>query len=123
VSPFGGNPSLQADENVPGKLTSYDARVFILGLAERLGVNPAHVLPGYEDTWYYLWKERRLPVNVDPFENHLAMRKTGAPGARFRTGFGRGRRIRPAVESANPIPMGKANGRAALGISAPSGCI
>ena len=63
--------SLQADENAPGKLTSYDARVFILGLAERLGVNPAHVLPGYEDAWYYLWKERRLPVNVDPFENNL----------------------------------------------------
>jgi uncharacterized protein (DUF2126 family) len=30
-----------------------------------------HALPGYEDTWYYMWKERRLPVNVDPFENKL----------------------------------------------------
>ncbi len=35
------------------------------------GLNPEHALPGYEDTWYYLWKERRLPVNVDPFENKL----------------------------------------------------
>jgi uncharacterized protein (DUF2126 family) len=29
------------------------------------------VQPGYEDTWYYLWRERRLPVNVDPFESQL----------------------------------------------------
>ena len=27
--------------------------------------------PGYEDVWYYLWKERRLPVNVDPLESRL----------------------------------------------------
>src|SRR5512135_3331491 len=23
-------------------------------------------MPGYEDVWYYLWKERRLPIKVDP---------------------------------------------------------
>jgi uncharacterized protein (DUF2126 family)/transglutaminase-like putative cysteine protease len=69
--PIWQNACLQADENTSGKLTSYDARVFILALAERLGVNPAHVWPGYEDAWYYLWKERRLPINVDPFESNL----------------------------------------------------
>ncbi len=26
---------------------------------------------GYEDTFYYLWRERRLPVNVDPFDARL----------------------------------------------------
>src|SRR6202021_1543114 len=41
-------------------------------LAERLGVNPQHALPGYEDTWYYLWKERRLPTNVSPSDSKLA---------------------------------------------------
>ena len=25
----------------------------------------------YEDVWYYLWRERRLPVNVDPFDSKL----------------------------------------------------
>ena len=69
--PIWRDNSLVADENAPAKLSSYEARVFILKLAERLGVNPAHILPGYEDAWYYLWKERRLPVNVDPFENKL----------------------------------------------------
>ena len=28
-------------------------------------------MPGYEDVWYYLWKEQRLPVNVDPFDSKL----------------------------------------------------
>jgi uncharacterized protein (DUF2126 family)/transglutaminase-like putative cysteine protease len=69
--PIWRDPSLIAAETASGKLSSYEARVFMLNLAERLDVNPAHALPGYEDTWYYLWKERRLPVNVDPFESKL----------------------------------------------------
>jgi uncharacterized protein (DUF2126 family)/transglutaminase-like putative cysteine protease len=69
--PIWRDPALIANENSSGKLTSSDARAFILSLAERLGVNPDHSLPGYEDTWYYLWKERRLPANVDPFESKL----------------------------------------------------
>ena len=30
-----------------------------------------YVHAGYEDVWYYLWRERRLPVNVDPFDARL----------------------------------------------------
>ncbi len=41
------------------------------GLTEQLGLPGDTVLPGYEDTWYYLWRERRLPVNVDPFDSRL----------------------------------------------------
>ena len=26
---------------------------------------------GFEDVFYYLWRERRLPVNVDPFDAKL----------------------------------------------------
>ena len=38
----------------------------------RLGVDRRNVVqPGYEDAWYYLWRERRLPVNVDPFDSRL----------------------------------------------------
>ena len=28
-------------------------------------------MAGHEDAWYYLWRERRLPVNVDPFDARL----------------------------------------------------
>jgi uncharacterized protein (DUF2126 family)/transglutaminase-like putative cysteine protease len=48
-----------------------DARVFAAALAERLGIDPDHAIPGYEDIWYYLWRERRLPTNVDPFDARL----------------------------------------------------
>ncbi|MBI3821494.1 MAG: transglutaminase family protein [Planctomycetes bacterium] len=48
-----------------------DAQAFISDLAKRLAVDPAHAIAGFEDTWYYLWKERRLPGNVNPLKNNL----------------------------------------------------
>ena len=69
--PVWRDPALTADESAPGKLTENEAKIFILEIAGRLDLNSKHVLPGYEDVWYYLWKERRLPVNVDPFDNKL----------------------------------------------------
>ncbi|MBN3813312.1 transglutaminase family protein [Paraburkholderia sp. Ac-20347] len=65
------DPSLFADERTPTHHTAADAQRFIAHLAGKLGVEPKYVQPGYEDTWYYLWRERRLPVNVDPFESRL----------------------------------------------------
>ncbi len=40
-------------------------------VAAELGFDPQYVFPAYEDAFYYLWKERRLPVNVDPFDSKL----------------------------------------------------
>jgi uncharacterized protein (DUF2126 family)/transglutaminase-like putative cysteine protease len=65
------DPSLFADEREPETRTADDASRFIAHLAGKLGLDAAHVQPGYEDTWYYLWRERRLPVNVDPFDSRL----------------------------------------------------
>ena len=48
-----------------------DAHAFVTNLAKRLDVNPAHAIAGYEDTLYYLWKERQLPANVDPLKSKL----------------------------------------------------
>ena len=65
------DPSLFADERVAHHYTTQDAQSFIAALANELGVSNDHITPGYEDTWYYLWRERRLPVNVDPFDSRL----------------------------------------------------
>jgi uncharacterized protein (DUF2126 family) len=65
------DPSLFADERQSVHYNSDDARLFIETLAHKLGVGTAHIQPGYEDTWYYLWRERRLPVNVDPLDARL----------------------------------------------------
>ncbi len=63
--------ALFADEQAPDGHTAADAERFIRALAARLDVSAEHVQAGYEDVWYYLWRERRLPVNVDPFDSRL----------------------------------------------------
>ena len=65
------NPDLFADERVPSSYTTEDAQRFTQTLAHKLGLDDQYITPGYEDTWYYLWRERRLPVNVDPFDAKL----------------------------------------------------
>ena len=69
--PCWGDPSLFADERLPHHHTAADAQKFVQGLASNLGVDAGHVQSGFEDTWYYLWREHRLPVNVDPFDARL----------------------------------------------------
>ncbi|MEY3886882.1 MAG: hypothetical protein RL650_974 [Pseudomonadota bacterium] len=65
------DPSLFADERVAHHYKPQDAQRFISALATEIGVAPSNIIAGYEDTWYYLWRERRLPVNVDPFDARL----------------------------------------------------
>ncbi|MEY4345421.1 MAG: hypothetical protein RL032_1253 [Pseudomonadota bacterium] len=65
------DPSLFADERIPTHYTSEDAQRFTQTLASKLGLTDQFIQTAYEDTWYYLWRERRLPVNVDPFNSKL----------------------------------------------------
>jgi len=65
------DPALIADESAPRGYGSADAKRFLTALADRLGVGDSHIETGFEDAWYYLWRERRLPVNVDPFDSRL----------------------------------------------------
>ncbi len=69
--PVWQNPALFADERKPCSYTSADAKNFVNTLAGKLGLVKDFITPGFEDTWYYLWRERRLPVNVDPFDSKL----------------------------------------------------
>lgn len=64
-------PALLADERDPADRSAEDARRFAQALARRLGISTQYITPGYEDAWYYLWRERKLPVNVDPFDSKL----------------------------------------------------
>jgi len=48
-----------------------EAERFIRTLAAQLGVDGDHAQPAHEDVFYYLWKESRLPVNVDPLDSKL----------------------------------------------------
>ncbi len=46
-------------------------RLFMRALVDTLGLNPDHIIPAYEDVFYYLWKEGKLPVNIDPLKSNL----------------------------------------------------
>lgn len=69
--PVWANPALFTDERHPTHYTSDDAKRFTQALAARLGLTDKYMQSAYEDVWYYLWRERRLPVNVDPFDSKL----------------------------------------------------
>lgn len=69
--PVWNEPHLLADERETASITAADAQRFIRLLGEKLGLDPGFIQPGFEDSWYYLWRERRLPINVDPFDARL----------------------------------------------------
>ena len=69
--PIWDNPALIADERVGGIADEDVAGRFLSEVARRLELDPRFVFPGYEDVFYYLWRERRLPVNVDPYESRI----------------------------------------------------
>ena len=69
--PIWRDDSLIADEGKDYGHGAHQAKELGRRLAEVLGVNPQHLIPGYEDAFYYTWKERRLPSNVTPENSNL----------------------------------------------------
>ncbi|MBI2749453.1 MAG: transglutaminase family protein [Burkholderiales bacterium] len=69
--PVWADPALFTDERDPTHYTAQDAKRFSHALARKLSLSDQYIQAGYEDSWYYLWRERRLPVNVDPFNSRL----------------------------------------------------
>ncbi len=84
--PVWRDPTLIAGSQ-PRNDGSEQARAFVRALVAKLGIEDGYVMPAYEDVWYWLWKERRLPVNVDPLESNLDDEEERA---RLRRIFGQG---------------------------------
>ncbi|MQP65608.1 IMP dehydrogenase [Niveispirillum sp. SYP-B3756] len=61
----------QADERKDYGFGQEDAERYIRALATRLGIPPEYARAAFEDPWYYIQKERKLPLNVDPFDAKL----------------------------------------------------
>jgi uncharacterized protein (DUF2126 family)/transglutaminase-like putative cysteine protease len=62
---------LLANDAIPGSFGQADAAAFLEALASRLGVDPRFASPGFEDVYYYLWREGTLPVNFDPLKSDV----------------------------------------------------
>lgn len=69
--PIWHNPALIGDETQPNVVDKIVTSHFLHRVAQRLKVESDHVFPAYEDVFYYLWRERRLPGNVDPFDSRV----------------------------------------------------
>jgi len=69
--PVWTDDSLIADESRNYGHGAKEARAFLDQLMDLIDVDPRWALPAYEDVYYYLWKERRLPSNVDPLKSNL----------------------------------------------------
>jgi uncharacterized protein (DUF2126 family) len=63
--------SLIADEAEDYGYGAKEARTFLEALTRRLQVDARFIMTAYEDILYYVWKERRLPVNVDALKSNL----------------------------------------------------
>lgn len=63
--------SLLAESGKSYGFTSDDAERFTRLLIKNLGLERHGLMPAYEDAWYYAWRERRLPTNVDPLDSRL----------------------------------------------------
>ena len=70
--PIWKNPELFASETTDYGVTGECAAAFLAGVAQNLGINGKYTFPAFEDVWYYLWRERKLPTNVDPFDSRLS---------------------------------------------------
>jgi uncharacterized protein (DUF2126 family)/transglutaminase-like putative cysteine protease len=62
--PIWRDPGLTALEARPAGADAVIAERFAAAFAERLQLDPSYLFQAFEDTWYYLWRERRLPGNV-----------------------------------------------------------
>ncbi|HYA18597.1 MAG TPA: transglutaminase family protein [Bryobacteraceae bacterium] len=65
------NQALIGNEGADYGYNAHDASRFLEALCARLLVEAEYMMPACEDCFYYMWKERRLPVNVDVIQNNL----------------------------------------------------
>jgi uncharacterized protein (DUF2126 family) len=87
--PIWKNDALIADEAKDYSCGAKESKMLAAKIATLLGVETARLIPAYEDVFYYMWKERRLPSNVTPEESHLHRKEERDRFARlFQEGIG-----------------------------------
>ncbi len=69
--PIWKNIRLIANEKMERKFHWQDAEIFAKELAKHLAVSVENVSAAYEDIFYFLWSEGKLPLNIDPLQTNL----------------------------------------------------
>lgn len=63
--PMWRDHTLEAKDGEDYKFTNQDAERFARGIAKHLGIQD-YTVPAYEDLFYFLWEQEKLPTNLDP---------------------------------------------------------
>ncbi|MGA8026537.1 MAG: transglutaminase family protein, partial [Bryobacteraceae bacterium] len=69
--PIWENRDFIAREDFDYNFGTDDALEFMEALTKRLEVSSNNIIPAYEDAFFYLWRERRLPINVSAADSKL----------------------------------------------------
>jgi uncharacterized protein (DUF2126 family) len=69
--PIWKNIRLVAHEKIEQKFTWSDAEHFTKELAKHLAVSEDNMSTAYEDIFYFLWSEGKLPANINPLLSNL----------------------------------------------------
>ncbi|WP_109829441.1 transglutaminase family protein [Reichenbachiella versicolor] len=69
--PIWNDDELLADLSKDYGVTKEQTEVFMKTLAQKLNLDQENIQPAYEDPFYFAWEERRVPVNIDPYEKDL----------------------------------------------------
>ena len=69
--PVWNNPEHLADYTAASDFAVEHAQTFAEQLARNLGISTERIISGFEDAFYFLWREATLPVDVDPLKADL----------------------------------------------------
>ncbi len=69
--PIWHNDKLMADLSKDYGLNEETAEQFSKELTKQLNIDPENLLPAFEDPFYFVWEESKVPVNVDPLKLDL----------------------------------------------------
>jgi uncharacterized protein (DUF2126 family)/transglutaminase-like putative cysteine protease len=87
--PIWKDDALIADESKNYGHGAKEAKELLSRIAAITGGDPKHLIPAYEDAFYYTWKERRFPSNITPEKSNLKDKQERERIARiFQQGLG-----------------------------------
>jgi len=69
--PVWKNPDLLASFTKSYEIDPAAPELFLKALTKYLGLGVDTIIPAYEDIFYFLWEEGRLPVDADPLKSNL----------------------------------------------------
>ena len=98
--PIWEDATLFADARTGCEFGDVEAQRFVARSPSVSGWIRVTRMRAYEDAWYYLWRERRLPTNVDPLDARVDDEQERARLARiFERGSGRDRGLGAAARA------------------------